>query len=353
MSIARCPACLTAFRVGEEVLARRGGRVRCGHCYRPFNALEHLVAGPPEDSSSALAAETGLDFEIPERFGPPRNTIAPASDPMASTPAAEADAADDLNSRDDPAPDDTPREAPAATWKAVTPARAEAHGRNAFAASGFNRRVEEDDRVEPSLDGNPDRPPPATASIAAIDASMDADDDDDPIERWRAQAYGPEPQPRRWAWALGVGMLLGTLVVQASFIYREPITREWPRLRPVYLQVCERLGCEMPLPRVLDRLDVAATRLDPVRGSDRSFVLVAEIANLADHAQQLPHLELSLQDRDDQAVARRAFAPEEWLAAGTDPGDGIAAGARVNVALPFETAEQARPAGFRVNLFYP
>ncbi|AUN96464.1 zinc-ribbon and DUF3426 domain-containing protein [Pseudazoarcus pumilus] len=349
MSIARCPACLTAFRVGEDVLAQRGGRVRCGHCYRPFNALEHLVAEQPEEASPARATDAGLDFEIPERFGPPRSTTAPAAEPMASTMVARTGAQDEI---DEPTPDDAPQEAPAPIWKALTPARAEAHGRNAFAASGFTRRVEEDDRVEPSLDGEPDLPPPATASIAAVDASMDTDDHD-PIERWRERAYGPEPQPRRWAWALGVGMLLGTLVAQASFIYREPITREWPRLRPVYLQVCERLGCEMPLPRVLERLDVAATRLDPVPGSDRRFVLVAEIANLANHPQQLPHLELSLQDRDDHAVARRAFAPEEWLPADADPAAGIAAGSRLNVALPFETAEQARPAGFRVNLFYP
>jgi hypothetical protein len=117
--------------------------------------------------------------------------------------------------------------------------------------------------------------------------------------------------------------------------------------------VCAQLGCEVPLPRALDYLDVVMTRLDRVSARPRSFVLVAEIANLADHPQQVPYLELSLQDRDDQPVTRRAFAPEEWLPAGTDPRAGIAAGERLDVALPFETAERATPAGYRVNLFYP
>ncbi len=348
MSIARCPACLTAFRVGDDVLGRRGGRVRCGHCYRPFNALEHLVA-EPEESTPATSADDGLDFEIPERFGPPRSTAEPDYGAVTARAPSEADASD--FGTGDPATEEDPQTPPTPTWKAVTPARARANERNPFAASGFTRRIEEDDRVEPSLDGEPDLPPPATASIAAIDASMDADDDS--LDNWRAQAYGEEPQPRRWAWALGVGMLLGTLVAQASFIYREPITREWPRLRPVYLQVCERLGCEVPLPRVLERFNVASTRLDPLPDTSRGFVLIAEIANLADHPQQLPYLELSLQDHDDRPVARRAFAPQEWLPADTDTHAGIAAGERLNVALPFETAEQARPAGFRVNLFYP
>ena len=43
MMITRCPACQTVFRLRREQLHARGGEVRCGHCFHPFNALEHTV----------------------------------------------------------------------------------------------------------------------------------------------------------------------------------------------------------------------------------------------------------------------------------------------------------------------
>ena len=43
MMLTRCPACQTAFRLGPEQLHARRGEVRCGHCFHPFNALEHEI----------------------------------------------------------------------------------------------------------------------------------------------------------------------------------------------------------------------------------------------------------------------------------------------------------------------
>lgn len=43
MMLTRCPACQTAFRLGPEQLHARRGEVRCGHCFHPFNALDHEI----------------------------------------------------------------------------------------------------------------------------------------------------------------------------------------------------------------------------------------------------------------------------------------------------------------------
>ena len=43
MMLTRCPACQTVFRLRPEQLHARGGEVRCGHCFHPFNALENTV----------------------------------------------------------------------------------------------------------------------------------------------------------------------------------------------------------------------------------------------------------------------------------------------------------------------
>jgi predicted Zn finger-like uncharacterized protein len=357
MSTAQCPACLTAFRVSDEQLAIRGGRVRCGHCYRPFNALEHLL--PEEKETGAppppppLPGHEALEFEVPERFGPPRGDVAPAEPPLSfdsfpSPPDDDAARSEEpteaLEARDEAEVETGLR------WRPASVADG-ASLRNPFATAAPKRR-DEDAWVEPSLDDEPDLPPPAVASVAALSASLEAPDD---IEQWRTSAYDPNPapQPYRWLWALGTGVLLGTLIAQASFIYREPITREWPQLRPVYLEICTLLGCEVALPRVIGGFNVATTRLEAVKEAERHYVLQAEIVNLAGHPQQLPYLELSLRDKDDQPIARRAFGPGEWMPADRDPAHGVDAGERLNVSLPFSIPENAVPAGFRVNLFYP
>ena len=79
MILARCPACATTFRVRPEQLQARGGRVRCGHCQHPFNALEAQVAEDP------TAIESG-----PLSVAPPGvPALYPAFD---VTPAALVDA---------------------------------------------------------------------------------------------------------------------------------------------------------------------------------------------------------------------------------------------------------------------
>jgi predicted Zn finger-like uncharacterized protein len=43
----RCPHCNTCFKIAEDQLDLRQGRVRCGHCLQAFNAREGFVATPP------------------------------------------------------------------------------------------------------------------------------------------------------------------------------------------------------------------------------------------------------------------------------------------------------------------
>lgn len=43
-SFTRCPHCNTCFKIAEDQLDLRQGRVRCGHCLQAFNAREGFVA---------------------------------------------------------------------------------------------------------------------------------------------------------------------------------------------------------------------------------------------------------------------------------------------------------------------
>jgi predicted Zn finger-like uncharacterized protein len=53
--ITTCPQCRTAFRVTDEQLGARGGRVRCGKCTTVFNAREALLADIPPAASEPPA----------------------------------------------------------------------------------------------------------------------------------------------------------------------------------------------------------------------------------------------------------------------------------------------------------
>lgn len=76
--ITRCPACATAFRVGEAQLRARGGQVRCGRCGAQFDALTYLTPGSstarpdiPGPITSAGTTPTLLaESDPPFDFGP-------------------------------------------------------------------------------------------------------------------------------------------------------------------------------------------------------------------------------------------------------------------------------------------
>ncbi|MFW5969600.1 MAG: DUF3426 domain-containing protein [Halofilum sp. (in: g-proteobacteria)] len=50
----QCPQCRTVFRVAADVLGQAGGRVRCGHCGRAFDAGSRLQKELPLDAAGAM-----------------------------------------------------------------------------------------------------------------------------------------------------------------------------------------------------------------------------------------------------------------------------------------------------------
>jgi predicted Zn finger-like uncharacterized protein len=91
MMHARCPACQTVFRVRPEQLRAHHGRVRCGHCYTPFDALEHLQddasASPPRQLTSSATPGTN-----PENTPLDAEALAPIAPVEAAPPPSGFDA---------------------------------------------------------------------------------------------------------------------------------------------------------------------------------------------------------------------------------------------------------------------
>ena len=84
----QCPECSIAFRVTAEVLKQASGKVRCGGCGKPFNALEYLSEDMPEQPA-AKEPEAPLPELTPEPLatngGVPRSISAEQSAALLKT----------------------------------------------------------------------------------------------------------------------------------------------------------------------------------------------------------------------------------------------------------------------------
>jgi predicted Zn finger-like uncharacterized protein len=391
--LTRCPACQTVFRVMPEQLRARQGRVRCGHCRYAFNALDTLIENPLD--------ETSAGGEDNAASVPP----APESPPQAPLPKFEDDGAGEIWSLDE---DDeaAPPHSSKPTSAEATGARTEADDSGAGLefeplddwypeeqeipleeadallpeeeadsvveqAGVFSAPPEDADAppesptIEPATDAATPEPVAGdtTPALAALLKEQEAAPEAIPTEA--GEAAGPLPvatpaaqlmprppstRPTYWL-AVTAGTLAALLLAQAAVLLRQPLARSFPALRPPFEALCAGIGCAMPLPADARAISIETSDLSPEPGRPGMFTLHATMRNRAPYVQALPHLELSLTDVNDKALARRVFAPQEW---GPDsPIDkGFAADSETALRLVFK-AEGVPAVGYRVYAFYP
>lgn len=412
MMLTRCPACQTVFRLHPEQLDARGGEVRCGHCFHPFNAREHSFEAPAqakkrqdtpiiETPRPAAPAETdfgaGLDFDIPDTAF----TLAPNSGLAAQGTGERWD----IGAPDMPAPDASraqatmglgwaPRvdhEAPARSAPEFEPRQAAPS--SITAAPAFPevlrkaRRANTNDgadippplpsgyqaaRGSPSTEAGPEpEPEPEAAATTTSTAAgawtrstrnteaepepePDAADDAPDLDRLDA-TYGRPPHRRspvvRAFGALLVITLTTSLGAQLTYQYRTDIARELPGLRPLLEQACVHLKCSVPYPRNAEHIAIEASDLQAEPGKPGHYVLRATLNNRAQYAQHWPHLELTLTDAGDNPVSRRVLAPDDWLPADARS-EAFAGRKLIDLSIPFEATGIA-PTGYRIYAFYP
>ena len=400
MMLTRCPACQTVFRLRPEQLHARRGEVRCGHCFHPFNALEHAIdttveappsaagaARPPSSPAPTLeratqrtpaadffmlaekpqappSAGAALDFEIPD-FPPPaepqRPELAQGAELAQAADLAEgADVAERVTGREgrdrpaSPAPferagltDHTP---PAAAEESAAQAQTAfippvmpgvlRSGRRAVLAAPADSAAAAAAAPESALDAeSATQAAPAPApDIARLDAAYG---------RPKRAAH---PAVRTLA-SLVLLLMLGLLGAQLGYLYRMEIARELPGLRPLLVAACAQIGCTVPYPRDADRIAIDASELQSEPGRPGHYLLQATLNNRADYPQHWPHLELTLTDAGDKPISRRVLAPADWLPS-TQTTEAFGARSAVGVRIPFE-APGIAPTGYRIYLFYP
>lgn len=304
--VTRCPGCNTVFRVTPQQLQAREGKVRCGRCMLVFDGFKMLAAMPDQPASERLeAAQASV-------AAPTSSLLQPAvNEAMITTPAA---AADDQAA---PAPAAAPEPAPqAAVARTATEPLADTADFGAATAA----------------------PAAATPPLPALEDEL------------LAEPVSVVPQRSRWLWGTGSVLLLFTITAQAAYFYRTELASNYPGFKPVLAQMCDALGCSVPLPQRHNLIKIEASDLqivDPARPA--VIQLTVTLRNPAAYDLAYPALDLVLTNTQEHTLARRIFLPREYLEPGKDARAGIPANAEITVSLDLDAGDLGA-AGFRLYL---
>lgn len=335
-----CPHCSSVFRLGADQLDAAQGWVQCSVCGTAFDAYRSLLG---EDGAPLLLPEP-----VPAESSRPPDTQPPEHE----TPAAAGPDAADEAGLPVPPPEETEPDI------AGTP-------------RGIVQR-------ETSLDLD---------SIILIDPDIPAPDDPGPLPQIHPVAgHPPEPAastyrrpplasaavpaarieyasplpgtPRRvrasprispWVWGLASLLLFVVLLAQSAYFLRDTLASRLPQARPAIEQACNLLGCSLSLPKDLSQLQIVGSDLQ-TEASGR-LKLTLTLGNRADYAQAWPVLVLTLTDQHNRSLARRSFAPSEYLGDAQRIATGIPARSEQPLALPL-TVHKLTPMGFGLQLTY-
>ena len=198
-----------------------------------------------------------------------------------------------------------------------------------------------------SVDENPEQQP----ASAAAGADQLAEDPAANLYEWE---FKPAPRLRHSGWWLGLSLLLVVVgLIQAGYIFRTELMVIYPPLKPLYQSVCNRLSCEIALPRLRDQLNIEASDLRSVDPQRPNLVqLTALVRNRAPVPVEYPAFELTLTNAQQQVVARRVFLPGDYLDNDATTDDGLAGRRELSVNMYLDTGP-LRAAGYRIYLFYP
>ncbi|MDX1489334.1 MAG: DUF3426 domain-containing protein, partial [Acidiferrobacterales bacterium] len=125
---------------------------------------------------------------------------------------------------------------------------------------------------------------------------------EDPAANLYEWEFKPAPRFRHSGLWLSLSLLLLLIgVFQAAFIFRTELMVIYPPLKPVYQLVCQRLACEIGLPRLRDQLNIEASDLRTVDPQRPNLVqLTALVRNRARVPVEYPAFELTLTNAQQQ-----------------------------------------------------
>lgn len=361
----RCPKCQAMFRVVADQLKLRGGLVRCGSCRHVFDAIGSLSYVDDRSASSAPQAGTSASGSAASALAlSPTSAADPGGVPptvAASapvyTPAAlraargEADQAalgvptlllTDLPSQLQVPAAEAGRAIRATTVSAASRA-ADAPSQPGVLQSGRGAKDVAAKQADPATGKY-------AVPVAGREPANERSEDSSPAFLRR------KPRSRGLSMVFGSGTVLLVIValLQLAVLFRVEVATTVPSARAALIELCKPLRCAVGWPTRADLLAVVGTELQAVPGTD-ILELTAVLRSRATYTLALPAVEVTLTDTQNRALARKVFAPADYLAASGEPRSrvdgGLAAGADYIVRVSFE-ARGLSAAGFVVYPFY-
>ena len=322
--LTRCPACETHFRVTAEQLKARSGRVRCGECQHVFNALDSLIEEPMLVTTPPAS---GLALQSAAPVLPDAEAVPPAHPQVEELEIAVPPA---------PTPEPIPPLLADEQQDLATALPLEMEGPPAPEAA------EGAEATEPEADELVTTEPEVIEPIAG----------ENDVPDWSETFPEPPPPPRRWPWIIGSLAALAAIGLQTALAFRVELAVVWPETRPALVALCDFADCEVGLPTKVALVSIEASDLVPDKEHTGRLALTATLKNRAPFTQQFPHLELTLTDTADKAIARKVLAPTDYLPPKTALANGMPSNADIMVTIGVDPGEMTA-SGYRLYLFYP
>lgn len=353
----QCPHCHTTFRVAHDQLKLRAGLVRCGACKQIFNGIENLVRAEETRPSATPTPPpvTAIDREAAPAATPSQFNSSPAPASVLPTPVENKEGEPEPNHAEEepsiPA-EERPKDDPLLRMTLMDFAHARREPIENSTAG-----VEQDDSVEQAIDdlqGKPWRRKPDTNAGGEMDAldQVDAADYEEPAfvrQGRRRQRIGRVL--RIVLTEASVTLFIG-LLLQSIYVFRDQIAATFPQAQPLLANACSYVGCQVGLPAQVDAVSIESSELQTLAADGNTFSLTVLLRNRSVTPQAWPNIELTLNDSDEKAIARRVFLPREYLPSGQEINKGLAARSEQPLKLYFELS-QLKAAGYRVYVFYP
>lgn len=207
---------------------------------------------------------------------------------------------------------------------------------------------EEMPREEPAMEAPAPEPAPAPKPAAASNTYSDAEEPDFVKRERKKRTRG-----RTVGIVMGIGSVLLFFLAlgQGAYIFRDQLAARLPETRPALDSFCSLLDCKVGLPAQIEAITFDGEQFEMLTTRKDTGEFSITLRNTARVTQAWPQLELTLKDNGNVPLARRVFAPQDYLPTGMDPRKGFAANSEQPIKLYFEFTD-AKPAGFQVGVFY-
>jgi predicted Zn finger-like uncharacterized protein len=193
--------------------------------------------------------------------------------------------------------------------------------------------------------------PYLSSDDSAADVTTDDATDIDTPEFIRKAEYQKNKgrKVRGLMWALLILLVPGAFG-QAAFTYRNYIAAAIPDAKPMLLEACELLRCELKLPAQIELLSIESNQLVTLPKAHH-FAFEVQLQNKSTLAQTWPTLELTMTDAKDKPQVVKAFKPADYIEDKAVLTRGFAPSSEQNIKLYFELKD-IETSSYRVAIYY-